>query len=65
MPAAFGWITLTFACIQLAGEKEIEKAVLQLKEQFSAYYEAINRFRETWNAGAEQFHRERFEALSR
>lgn len=31
MPAAFGWVTLTFACIQLAGEKEIEKAVQQTK----------------------------------
>ena len=29
MPAAYGWVTLTFACIQLAGEKEIEKAMQQ------------------------------------
>jgi glycosyltransferase involved in cell wall biosynthesis len=43
--------------------EEIEKAVLQLREQFPAYYEAIHRFRETWNAGAEQFHREHLGAL--
>lgn len=42
--------------------EEIEKAVLQIKEQFSRYYEAIARFRQTWNAAAEQFHRERFAA---
>lgn len=42
---------------------EIEAAVLELKAQFPKFYDAINRFRETWNAQAEQFHRERFTAL--
>jgi glycosyltransferase involved in cell wall biosynthesis len=43
--------------------EEIEKAVLQLKEQFPTFYEAINRFREKWNADAEQFHRDHLPAL--
>jgi glycosyltransferase involved in cell wall biosynthesis len=43
--------------------EEIEKAVLDLKEQFPIFYEAINRFREIWNAKAEQFHRERLAVL--
>ena len=43
--------------------EEIEKAVLELKEKFQLFYEAINRFREIWNAKAEQFHRERLTAL--
>jgi hypothetical protein len=42
---------------------EIEKAVLELKEQFRLFYEAINRFREVWNAKAEQFHHEHLAAL--
>lgn len=42
---------------------EIEKAVLELKEQFRSFYEAINHFREIWNAKAEQFHRERLAVL--
>jgi glycosyltransferase involved in cell wall biosynthesis len=43
--------------------EEIEKAVLELKERFQFFYEAINRFREIWNAKAEQFHRERLAVL--
>jgi glycosyltransferase involved in cell wall biosynthesis len=43
--------------------EQIEAAVLQLKEQFQQYYEAIQRFRQTWNAAVEQFHRERFSDL--
>ena len=43
--------------------EQIEKAVLDLKARFSIYYEAINRFRETWNAEVEKFHRERLTAL--
>ena len=42
---------------------QIEKAVLELKQQFPKFYEAINRFRDTWNSQAEQFHQERFAAL--
>ena len=43
--------------------EQIEKAVLDLKKGFPVYYETINRFRETWNAGVEKFHRERLSAL--
>jgi glycosyltransferase involved in cell wall biosynthesis len=43
--------------------EQIEKAVLDLKARFSIYYEAINRFRETWNAEVEKFHRERLTVL--
>jgi len=43
--------------------EEIEKAVLELKENFQLFYEAINRFREIWNAKAWQFHRERLAVL--
>lgn len=43
--------------------EEIEKAVLELKEQFQLFYEAINHFRGIWNAKAEQFHRERLAVL--
>jgi glycosyltransferase involved in cell wall biosynthesis len=43
--------------------EQIEKAVLQLKEQFPIFYDAINRFRTIWNAEAERFHRERLAAL--
>jgi glycosyltransferase involved in cell wall biosynthesis len=42
---------------------QIEKAILQLKNEFPKYYAAIGRFRETWNADAEKFHRERLVAL--
>jgi glycosyltransferase involved in cell wall biosynthesis len=43
--------------------EEIEKAILQLKENYAAYSQAIDRFRPDWNAGVEQFHRERLTAL--
>ncbi len=43
--------------------EQIEKAVLDLKARFAVYYEAINRFRETWNAEVEKFHRERLTTL--
>jgi len=43
--------------------EEIEKAVLELKERFQLFYEAINRFREIWNAKAEQFHHEHLAVL--
>lgn len=41
---------------------QIEQAILQIKTQFPKYFEAIGRFRQTWNAAAEQFHRERLAA---
>jgi glycosyltransferase involved in cell wall biosynthesis len=43
--------------------EQIEQAVLDMRAHFPFYYEAINRFRETWNAGAKQFLHERFGAL--
>ena len=43
--------------------EEIEKAVLELKERFQFFYDAINRFRGIWNAKAEQFHHERLAVL--
>jgi hypothetical protein len=43
--------------------EQIEQAVLDIRARFPVYYEAINRFRETWNAGVEQFHRERINEL--
>jgi len=43
--------------------EEIENAMLQLREEFPVFYDAINHFREGWNTGVEKFHRERFETL--
>lgn len=43
--------------------EQIEKAILDLKARPAEFYEAINRFRETWNAGVEKFHRERLAVL--
>jgi glycosyltransferase involved in cell wall biosynthesis len=42
---------------------EIEKAILQIKQQFPHFFDAIGKFRQQWNESAEQFHRERFQAL--
>jgi glycosyltransferase involved in cell wall biosynthesis len=42
---------------------EIERAILDFHGHFPAYFAAIDRFRETWNAGVQQFHRERLGAL--
>jgi len=44
--------------------EQIEAAVLQLRDQFPKFYEAIQRFRQSWNAEVEQFHRTRFSDLS-
>lgn len=41
----------------------IEAAVLDIKNRFGEFYAAINRFRSHWNAGVEEFHRERLAAL--
>jgi glycosyltransferase involved in cell wall biosynthesis len=43
--------------------EHIEAAVLDLKSRPGEFYEAINRFRETWNGGVEQFYRERLKVL--
>jgi glycosyltransferase involved in cell wall biosynthesis len=43
--------------------EEVESALLDLKEHYPIYYEAINRFRASWNAEVERFHRERLAAL--
>ena len=43
--------------------EDIEKAILELKQNFSKYYDAIGRFRAMWNETAEKFHRERLAVL--
>jgi glycosyltransferase involved in cell wall biosynthesis len=43
--------------------EEIEKAILQLKNNYETYSHAIDRFRSEWNHGAETFHRERMSVL--
>jgi len=43
--------------------EQIEAAVLQIREQFPKFYESIQRFRQSWNAEVEQFHRERLSNL--
>lgn len=42
---------------------EIERALLDLRERFPDYFAAIDSFRDTWNAGLDQFHRDRFAVL--
>ncbi len=42
---------------------EIEKAVLQLRDNYGGYSKAIDRFRGEWNQEVEAFHRERLEKL--
>lgn len=42
---------------------KIEQAVLQLREQFPKFYEAINHFRNVWNRQSLEFHRERLTDL--
>jgi hypothetical protein len=43
--------------------EQIEGAILDIRVRFPEYYAAINRLRETWNAGVKQFHHERIGAL--
>lgn len=43
--------------------EKIEIAILDIKARYQTYYEAINRFRETWNNGVEKFHCERLAVL--
>jgi glycosyltransferase involved in cell wall biosynthesis len=43
--------------------EEVEKAVMDLKVNSAAYYDAINRFRDQWNGEMETFQLERFTAL--
>ena len=50
-------------CVVEPELEQIEKAILDIKAGFQTYYEAINRFRETWNADVEKFHRERLAVL--
>ena len=42
---------------------EIEKAILQLRDQYETFSAAIERFRQEWNRHAMQFHRDRFAEL--
>lgn len=50
-------------CVVDPKPEEIEKAILDIRARFPVYYDAINRFRATWNAGVEKFHHERISAL--
>jgi len=50
-------------CVANPTVEEIERAILDIRSRFPIYYEAINRFRETWNAGVEKFHDERIGEL--
>jgi len=50
-------------CVVNPTLEEIEKAILDIRARFSAYYEAISQFRRTWNANVEKFHDERFRML--
>ena len=50
-------------CVVEPAPAEIERAVLDIRARFPVYYEAINRFRETWNAGVEKFHHDRIGEL--
>jgi hypothetical protein len=43
--------------------EEIEKAMLELKEHYQTYSQAIDRFRTEWNVSVEAFHRERMVSL--
>lgn len=43
--------------------EQIEKAIFDLKARPAEFYEAISRFRETWNADVEKFHRDRLAVL--
>jgi len=43
--------------------EDIERAILDLRTRFADYYQAINRFRDDWNAGVFRFHEERLKAL--
>ena len=52
-------------CVVNPTPEEIEKAVLDIRARFAIYYEAINKFRATWNAGVEKFHDERIGELLR
>jgi glycosyltransferase involved in cell wall biosynthesis len=50
-------------CVVNPTQGEIEKAILDIRTRFLVYDEAIDCFRETWNAGVEKFHRERLTVL--
>jgi glycosyltransferase involved in cell wall biosynthesis len=50
-------------CVVNPTAEEIEKAILDIRARFPVYYEAINKFRATWNAGVEKFHDEHIGAL--
>lgn len=50
-------------CVVEPKPEAIEQAVLDIRARFPVYYAAINRFRETWNAGVESFHHEQLTEL--
>jgi glycosyltransferase involved in cell wall biosynthesis len=43
--------------------EEIEKAILQIRDNYETYSRVIDRFRAEWNEDVETFHRERLTAL--
>jgi len=51
------------SCVVEPTVEQVERAILDIRARFPAYYEAINRFRATWNADVEKFHHERISAL--
>jgi glycosyltransferase involved in cell wall biosynthesis len=50
-------------CVVEPAAEPIERAILDIRARYTVYFEAINRFRSSWNAGVRQFHRERIGAL--
>lgn len=50
-------------CVVNPVPEEIEKAVLDIRARFPIYHQAIERFRDAWNAEVEKFHDERIQAL--
>jgi glycosyltransferase involved in cell wall biosynthesis len=50
-------------CVVEPVPEQIEQAILDIRTRFPVYYDAINRFRKSWNAGVRQFHQERIGGL--
>jgi len=52
-------------CVVEPVPEQIERAILDIRDRFTAYYEAINRLRDSWNAGVKKFHRERIAEITK
>jgi len=50
-------------CVVEPVPEQIERAMLDIRDRFPVYFESIKRFRDSWNAGVKQFHRERIGTL--